>query len=51
MDGRWEIALIGKNLTDEVTSGFRQGLPGSPGTLIVLPDRPRSVALQASMNW
>jgi iron complex outermembrane recepter protein len=51
VDGRWEVGLIGKNLTDEITTGFRQGLPGSPGTLIVLPDRPRSIAVQASMSW
>jgi iron complex outermembrane receptor protein len=50
-DGRWEIGLIGRNLTDQVTTGFRQALPGSPGTLIVMPDRPRSIAVQASMRW
>jgi outer membrane receptor protein involved in Fe transport len=50
-DGTWDVTVIGKNLADKATTGFRQAIPGSPGTIIVLPDRPRSVALQARYRW
>lgn len=45
-DGRWEIAAIGKNLTDKQTASFRSGVTASPGSVIAFPDRGRSVALQ-----
>lgn len=50
-DGKWEIAVIGKNITDKLTAGFGTYAPGSPSTVIALPDRPRSVAVQASVKW
>jgi iron complex outermembrane receptor protein len=50
-DGTWDVSVIGKNLSDKTTTGFRQAVPGSPGSIIVLPDRPRSVALQARYRW
>jgi outer membrane receptor protein involved in Fe transport len=49
-DHRWEFAIIGKNLTDEITGSFRNNIPTSPGTVYTLPDRPRSVALQFSIK-
>jgi len=49
-DRRWEVALIGKNLTNEVTASYRNSLPTSPGTTIALVERPRSVAIQFSIR-
>ena len=50
MDRSWEIAVIGKNLSDERTGSFRNSIPTSPGSIYVLPDRPRSVAIQFSIK-
>lgn len=50
-DRRWEVALIGRNLTDKITAGFRNYAPASGATVIALPDRPRSFAIQVSGKW
>ncbi|MET0987193.1 MAG: TonB-dependent receptor [Steroidobacteraceae bacterium] len=50
-DRRWELAVIGKNLTDEETFQFWSPLPSSLGAGQVNPERPRSVALQFTMNF
>jgi outer membrane receptor protein involved in Fe transport len=50
-DGSWEIAVLGKNLTDEWTSPFGQDAPTSPGSYWRLLDRPRTIALQGRYNW
>lgn len=47
-NGNWEAAVIGRNLTDKATSGFRQAVTGSPGSVGVLPDPPRTISLQVS---
>lgn len=44
---RWEIAVVGKNLTDERTANWRQNI-ASPGSFQVLEDPGRSVGLQLS---
>ena len=49
-DGRWEVALIGKNLTDKVTASYRNSLPTSPGSTFALVERPRSIAIQISVR-
>lgn len=48
--GRWEVALIGRNLTDKATSSYRLGVPGANGTTLALVERGRSVALQFSIR-
>ena len=48
--GRWELAAIGKNLTDEQTASFRSGVTASPGSVIAFPERGRSVALQFTIK-
>ena len=50
-DGSWEIAVLGKNLTDEWTSPFGQDAPTSPGSYWRLLDRPRTIALQGWYRW
>lgn len=50
-DRTWELAVIGKNLTDKKTASFRNQFAGSPGTNSVIAERPRSVAFQASIKF
>lgn len=45
-DERWEVALIGKNLTDRATAGFRQTVSGANGSASALAERPLTVAVQ-----
>lgn len=46
IDSRWQIALVGRNLTDTYTSNYRATYAGSLGVTQVLPDPPRSIGLQ-----
>ena len=50
-DGRWTVALIGKNLTDKITASYRQIVVGAPGSIDALPDPPRTFGLQFSFNY
>jgi iron complex outermembrane recepter protein len=47
---RWEIALIGKNLTDKETANYRTPVTLASGTTAALMDPPRVVALQFSVK-
>jgi hypothetical protein len=55
-EGNWEIALLGRNLTDEVTTGYAADIPlaartfGAPsyGSFVAPP---RSLALQALFKF
>ncbi|PBN41840.1 TonB-dependent receptor [Sphingobium sp. D43FB] len=49
-DKRWEIALIGKNLTDKTTAGFRQGITGTNGTILAMPEPPRTIGVQFTLT-
>ena len=49
-DGRWEVAAIGKNLTDQQTASFRSGVTASSGSVIAFAERGRSVALQLTVK-
>ncbi|HEY9091341.1 TonB-dependent receptor [Parasphingorhabdus sp.] len=57
MDESWELALIGRNLTDEITTGYiaeKPGAPVTPGTtgqLMALPNRGLQVLMQATMRF
>lgn len=48
-DQRWEIALLGKNLTDEETFNFGNDVPLSPGSYFAHYDRSRTIAAQ--LRW
>jgi outer membrane receptor protein involved in Fe transport len=57
-DRRWEVSLIGKNLTDELVSVFGGNAPlagrltnGTGNAYYTFVDRPRSVALQATYRF
>src|SRR5690606_6235025 len=47
----WEIALVGKNLTDKITKGFENDIVGFPGGFFshVLPGR--TVAIQGTVRF
>jgi len=49
-DEHWEVAVIGKNLSDVSTGSFRNNVPTTPGTVYALSDRPLSVAIQFSIR-
>lgn len=50
--GSWEIALIGKNLTDELTQNFSYLWPGSPPPVgIQYLDETRTIALQGTVRF
>jgi outer membrane receptor protein involved in Fe transport len=47
VDDRWEVALVGRNLTDEDTSHVGNDVPGITGAHYRAYDQPRSIAIQA----
>ncbi|MEM6774256.1 MAG: TonB-dependent receptor [Pseudomonadota bacterium] len=50
-DGVWDVALVGKNLTDELISGNSNDQPLVPGNGFASTERRRSYALQASYRF
>ena len=50
-DRVWEVALIGKNLSDEKVMFFANDLPGSAGSYMVGLERSRTIGLQARFNF
>ena len=50
-DRAWEVALIGKNLFDTTTAAFRNAMATANGSVWLVPERPRSIAVQASFNF
>ncbi|MDE0513937.1 MAG: TonB-dependent receptor [Gammaproteobacteria bacterium] len=47
----WEIAMVGKNLTDKYTRSFANDSPLAAGTFQMLLNRPRSLAIQGRYSW
>ncbi|MBP7340404.1 TonB-dependent receptor [Niveispirillum sp.] len=50
VDDRWEVAVIGKNVTDKVTAGYRSVMTAS-NAVTAATDRSRSVAVQVSTKF
>ncbi len=52
-DGVWEVALVGKNLTDEEIITFANDVPltGPVTSYFAFVERPRTVAVQATYNF
>ncbi len=50
-DGVWQVALVGKNLTDEFTTSQSNDLPQGGGSYFALLERTRSIALQAKYSF
>ncbi|MCB1675941.1 MAG: TonB-dependent receptor [Halioglobus sp.] len=51
INGMWDVALIGKNLTDEYISGNSDDQPLVPGNGFASTDRLRSYAVQATYRF
>lgn len=51
IDGNWEIAVLGKNLTDKLTSYNSNNQPLVSGNGFRLTDRPRTFAVQAQVKF
>ena len=51
IDGNWELALLGKNLTDEMTASFGFNVPLITGAYVFQVDPPRTVALQLRLKF
>jgi outer membrane receptor protein involved in Fe transport len=49
-NGRWEVAVIGRNLTDKATSQFRQSIPLAPGSVSAVVDPPRTIGFQLTLK-
>ena len=52
IDDTWMVALVGKNLTDEKTYFWNNDVPVTDSnSYFGLPERPRSIALQARYRF
>ena len=51
MDGKWDIALIGKNLTDEEGFAWGNDIPLFAGSVSWAPMPPRSVAVRGRLRF
>jgi len=49
--GRWEIAFLGRNLTNELTSLDGNDIPVLQGALRKSTERPRTLAVQARLSY
>jgi outer membrane receptor protein involved in Fe transport len=49
--GQWELALIGRNLTNETTVGFANDITFFAGSHYGMTEAPRSVALQGTIRF
>ena len=49
-DRRWELAVIGRNLTNVATTSYRLGVPGADGSVLNLVERGRSVGIQLTVK-
>jgi len=50
-DNRWELSVIGKNLTDKKIRIFAATLPTSPGSYMVATEEPRNISLQVRYRF
>lgn len=48
-DQSWYVSIIGKNITNEITSSWGNDIPLSPGGFAQFVDPPRSIEL--ALNW
>ncbi|GAA6152238.1 TonB-dependent receptor [Pseudoteredinibacter isoporae] len=51
VDGRWDVSLIGNNLTDEVTLSYVNDTPLFNGTHQAALEQPRSFTLRGRWHW
>ena len=46
-DDKWYVGILGKNLTDEITTYHRNDVPLNSGTYYALTEPPRTIYLMA----
>ena len=51
MSGRWEVSLVGRNLTDKTTIGFGNDINLFRGSYFGITESPRSLVLQATLRY
>lgn len=51
LNGDWEVSLITRNLTDELSTSYGDDVPGQAGSVWRSIDAPRSIALQSSYRF
>ncbi len=50
-NGKWDLALVGRNLTDEKTFSYANDMPLFSGTHFGIVQRPRTVAIRGRLNF
>ncbi len=50
-DGQWEVAVIGRNLTDKLTISHGDDVPLLGGAFFGLTERPRTIAFEATVRF
>ncbi len=50
-EGRWDVSLIGKNLTDKTTRSWGNDMPLFPGSHMSYIDEPRNITLQGRFRF
>jgi outer membrane receptor protein involved in Fe transport len=50
-DGKWELAIVGTNLTDERTFNFAVNLPFFAGAFAANTKAPRLISLEANLRF
>lgn len=50
-DGRWAIAVIGRNVTDEIVASLGTDKPGGSGEVFAVASEPRAVVLQLETRF
>lgn len=48
---RWELAVVGKNLTNELTAGHAFNTPLAAGVISKFVQPPRTIAVQAKFQY
>jgi len=51
IDGNWELALVGKNLTNEEIRSYSNDIPLMNGAFYTYMAPPRTIALQFSLSF
>ena len=49
--GKWEVSVLGRNLTDELTAGFANDLPGFDGSYFHMIEAPRTIAVKGVLRF
>ncbi len=50
-ENKWQLSVIGRNLTDKLTFSNGNDLPLSAGSFYRFLDKPRTIAVQGRYNW